>query len=150
MLTTFYTIASNNVLVRDEIMHVLFALVSVFVVWKKTKSYKLALTTFLVAIFIDVDHLVDYFAFYGFKFNLANFFGGKHFEVTQRAYVPFHAWEWVMLLGIVAKNRGWKSYFTAITLGLFAHLVYDSISQSSFLFYSIGYRALKSNFGFLW
>ena len=150
MQEIFHTSISNNTLVRDEIMHVLFALVSVFVVWKKTKSRKLALTTVLVAILVDVDHLVDYFSFYGFKFNLANFLEGKYFKVTQKAYVPFHAWEWVILLGIIAKNRGWKSYFTAIALGLFAHLVYDSISQSSFLFYSIGYRALISGYGFLW
>ncbi|MBU0570210.1 hypothetical protein KKB40_05560 [Patescibacteria group bacterium] len=107
------------------------------------------MVTFLVAILIDVDHLVDYFAFYGFKFNLADFLRGKYFEVTQRAYVPFHAWEWVILLGMIAKNRGWKSYVTAVFFGLIPHLIYDSITQSSVSFYFIIARYLN-NFGFFW
>jgi hypothetical protein len=145
---TIQKIISSGLLF-DEVMHGVFALPFVYLIWRKTKSRKLALVTFLTAYLIDIDHLVDYFAFYGFRFNLLEFLGGVHFKYTRKAFVPFHAWEWVLLLGILAKKRGWKSYVCAVVFGLIPHLIYDSISQSSIFFYSIILRSFN-NFGFFW
>lgn len=149
MLIVLQEVFSSGLLLH-EVLHGLVALPFAYLLWKKTGSKKLVVLLFVVTYLVDLDHLVDYFSFYGFSFNLSDFLASKHFEITQRAYVPFHAWEWIVLLGIMAKSRGWKSYLTALVLGLLAHFIYDAITQRSFLFYSIAYRALVSGFGFLW
>lgn len=136
-----------NRLIVDELIHGLIAVPFAFILWKKTRSYKSLIVLFFATYLIDLDHLVDYFSFYGFKFSLREFLGGDYFGITKRAFVPFHAWEWVILIGVVAKKRGWKSLFTILVLALLPHLIFDSIVQNDFLIYSIIYRSIN-NFSF--
>ena len=124
----------------QEIFHGVIAMPFAYLIYKKTKSLKHFLLVILFAYAIDVDHLIDYFLYFGLRFNLADFLSGVYFEVTNRAVVPFHAWEWLALLGLVAYKRGWKSLFTVLALSLLAHLIFDSITVGSALFYSIMYR----------
>lgn len=129
-------------------MHGVVAFPFAYLLWKKTGSKKLVALLFVATYLVDLDHLVDYFSFYGIKFNLADFFVGDYFDHAHKAYIPFHAWEWIVLLGIIAKIRGWKSYYTAILLGLIPHYVLDFLVMDNFFFYSLTYRAIN-NFTFL-
>ena len=130
-----------------ELMHGIVAIPVAYLMYRKTKSFGLALFTFVASFLIDLDHLVDYFAFYGFRFNLLEFLRGEQFEITQKAYIPLHAWELLVILGIVSKKVGWKSCITALTLGFTIHVIFDAIVWGDFLFYSIIYRTLVSNIG---
>lgn len=148
-LNYFFELAKHN-LFAHELLHGIIAFPFAFLYWKKTKDHKGAFVIMFIAYFIDLDHFIDYFSYYGFNFNLFKFLGGEHFEVTQRAIVPLHAWEWVIVLSLISLKRGWKSLSTILLMGIIPHLILDSINQNHFLFYSIIYRASVSDFGFLW
>lgn len=137
----------KNSLLAHEIIHGIVALPFALLLWKKTKSKKLVAIVFISTYLIDLDHLFDYLAFYGFRFNLFEFLNGKQFELSQKVYLPFHAWEWLVVLGIISKLRGWKSKYAAIILGILPHLLFDAIIWNHFLLYSIIYRAVN-NFTF--
>ncbi len=136
-------------LFTHELLHGVVASPFAYLIWKKTKSKKLVILVFLSAYLIDVDHLVDYFLYYGLVFTPEKFFYGEHFDATQKAYVPFHGWEYLIPLGVMSRLRGWNLVFTAILLGITSHYVLDALTQGSFMFYSIIYRSLY-NFGFFW
>lgn len=127
-------------LILQEVGHGLIALPFALLLWKKTKSLKKVGLLFLITYLVDLDHFVDYFSFYGFELNLENFFGTGYFEKTGRAITPFHAWEWIIGLSIMAKKRGWGSIYTILTFALLPHVIFDAIVVGSFLKYSIIYR----------
>lgn len=127
----------------QEFFHGVFALPFAYLIWKKTKDWRYFFLVIFFAYAIDVDHLFDYFLYYGFHFNLFEFLSAKYFESSGHAFVPLHAWEWVIILGIIAKNKGWKSIYAIVCLGFTAHLIFDAISIESIAFYSIIYRALS-------
>ena len=129
-------------LATHGLIHALGVLPFVLFVWHKTHSFKSIFLLFVVIFLVDLDHLVDYFAYNGFSFSLLDFLFQPYFNLSQRVFVPLHAWEWAFLLGVLAKLRGWKSNYTVFGFGLLAHLIYDSLAVGSFLFYSIIYRAL--------
>ena len=138
----------SNGLIVHELIHGAAGLISAFILWKKTKSVKRALLVVFLTIAFDIDHLVDYFLYYGFQISVPKMLMLDYFQITRRAVVPFHAWEWLMVLGVLSYKRGWKSNFTLLFMAILPHLIVDSINVSSFLFYSIIYR-LARGFAFL-
>lgn len=128
----------------QELIHGVFALPFAYLLWMKTGSLKKALLVEVFTYLIDLDHLWDYFAFYGAKFNLIDFLNAEYFKITHRAFVPLHAWEWGLILTGIALVRGWKSVSTLMLFSLLPHLIYDSITVGSITFYSIIYRISKN------
>jgi len=134
--------ALNSGLTVDEVMHGLVTLPFALFILYKTQSVRLFLVAFLTTYLIDLDHLVDYFAFYGARFSLVEFLELDYFRLSGRAIVPFHAWEWVLLLSIKARQRGVNSVWAALAMGIFSHLIWDSITLGSAAFYFIILRSL--------
>ncbi len=107
--------------------------------------------------FIDLDHLIDYIATYGFHFNLNCFLHGCQYLATKHVYIIFHGWELIVVLAVIAglllkkKPRDSKRTLLVLALvsfttGLLAHLIIDSITNEIALFgYSFFYR-LFNNF----
>ena len=120
--------------------HLLFAIPFAFFLWNKTKSKKQVTILFLATFLIDTDHLVDYFAFSGFNFNIVNFLSGEYFVATQKSFTPFHAWEWILILGIFTRLRGWNTLYAVLLLALIPHIIVDSIATGKPWFYSIIFR----------
>jgi hypothetical protein len=139
----------TNELFFDEVLHGLVALPFAVYLWKKTKSAKLITILFAVTYLIDLDHLVDYFLYYGFEMKLENFFNASYFEATRLAIVPLHAWEYLLPLTYLARKKGIKSYYGPILLGAIPHLIMDTITVKNLAFYSIIYR-LALGFRFPW
>jgi membrane-bound metal-dependent hydrolase YbcI (DUF457 family) len=123
-----------------EIIHFIALIPAALLIWYKTKSVKSLIVLFAAGILIDIDHLIDYFAYYGMQINALDFISADYFKYSGLAIVPFHGWEWVIITLLLAYKRGWKSVFTPIALGLLTHLIVDSINIHSFLFYSFLYR----------
>ncbi|MBI1862795.1 hypothetical protein HYS00_01605 [Candidatus Microgenomates bacterium] len=119
---------------------------------KKQIRRALYLVSFLGALlggfFVDVDHLIDYVFAFGLHFDLGNFLSGVMFDKLQKIYVFFHAWEWVILLGIIAvhvKKPAIRYFLMALMLGLLSHLIYDTIYNHIYFFgYSIIYRIMHN------
>lgn len=127
-------------LARHEFLHILLAVPFALFLWKKTKSRKQIAILFLATIFVDLDHLIDYFAYSGFNLNILSFLSGEYFVVTHRAFTLLHAWEWIVILAVIARIRGWNSVYTAILFGLLSHIILDSIVIGRPWFYSIIFR----------
>lgn len=130
-------------LLIQEFFHGVFALPFAYIIWKKTKSLKRGLVVILLTYAMDLDHFLDYFLFYGARFNLFEFLSAEYFLITKRAIVPLHGWEWLAVLSLLAYKRGWKSVFTILSFAMAPHLIYDSIVVGSFSFYSFFYRSFK-------
>lgn len=140
-----------------ELIHVFFSFVSAYVTYlifqkKERNRKKLIFVTLagglLGALFVDMDHLVDYFLAYGLNFHPFYFLKGYMFNKLQKTFVPFHGWEWVLLLQIAAKfvkNKKIKYFFVSLSVGLFTHLVVDMyLNNITFLGYSFFYRLFHS------
>lgn len=131
-------------LIWHEAEHSLFALPFAILLYYKTKPknkvWKYIGILFFVAYFLDLDHLFDYFVYYGFHFSLLDFFRMKYFTPGAISLVPFHGWEWVLILGYLAQKKKWKTILTPIVFGMLSHVILDAFNVESVLFYSIVFR----------
>ncbi|MCX6797909.1 MAG: hypothetical protein NTX66_01660, partial [Candidatus Falkowbacteria bacterium] len=94
---------------------------------------------------IDFDHVLEYFFVYGLNFNLLNFLAGKQFLRSDKIYIVFHAWEWLVVLSglvyLLRKRRLIKIFLVTLILAMFIHLISDVfINRFPIKFYSISYR----------
>ncbi len=103
----------------------------------------------LTGFFIDIDHLLEYLIYFR-VFNLNSFLASQHLIESGQVFLYFHAWEYVILLLILALifHRRYliKAVLITAALSMFVHLVSDCfINSMPFKYYSIIYRA-KHNF----
>lgn len=127
-------------------IHLFFALLAGFIVWriwrKSTTSF---MGGILGGVLIDLDHLIDYFLAFGFSFKPDYFINGYQFLKSDKIYVLFHGWEYVIIMVVIAvavKNLKLKSLVFALAFGAFFHLSTDVIiNNTSVKFYSIIFRA---------
>lgn len=146
-------------LLIHELSHLIISLSIGYVVWKLYKKPSVSFFAALIGgLFVDLDHLFDYFIAFGAKFSLTYFLKGYQFMKNEKIYIPLHAWEWVVLFLIVAYliNKYTKiktgakkmllSILLSFSLALFSHLMIDVwVNHVTFLGYSIIYR-VKNNF----
>ena len=133
----------NNLLLH-EILHGFVSLPFVYIMYRKTKSYTYSLIPFVTTYLIDLDHWIDDFAYHGLNLNIDLFFKGEYFARTNRAFVLFHVWEWLLMLILLAyQSKKWKSIKVGLILGIAPHLILDSINVGNILFYSIVYRLIN-------
>ena len=93
---------------------------------------------------IDLDHLLEYFLFYGWQFNFWHFIEGREFVLSNQIHLWFHAWEYIPIILIFAcltRRKSLSAFFVALALGGLVHLVSDSfINNYPFRNYSLLYR----------
>lgn len=118
----------------DISFHIIVSLFLGFFVWKifgfkDRKSLIISLFfTFLGGVLIDIDHFLDNFLSFGFDFNYDFFIKGEYFIISNKAYIIFHAIEYVIisgLLSILSKNRKKKMIFASVALGMLSHILID-------------------------
>lgn len=146
-----YTISMADV-VTDLLLHLICSLFAGYIAWKKFKGKQRTLllciaVALLSGLFIDLDHLFDYFMAFGLNFSLFKFFNGDMFVESGKAYVVFHAWEFLLVACVFffrAKKKQTKMFLLAFILSMFLHLAVDiTLFQVPFQEYSIIYRASK-------
>lgn len=118
----------------DISFHVIVSLLLGYVVWRlfgtnDRKSLLISLFfTFLGGVLIDVDHFLDHFLSFGFNFNYDYFIKGEYFLRSNKAYIIFHAIEYIIISGLFAiflKDKKKKMIFCGLALGIFSHLLID-------------------------
>lgn len=80
--------------------------------------------SFLVIIggvFIDIDHFIDYFLYYGLRFDLKSFFAHGYLA-SGKCYMVFHSLEIVVLMWAFSGRFLW---ITPVTAGMTVHLLTD-------------------------
>lgn len=146
---TIYIDAVTNFWSHEMVHFALVAVISGFFYWRY-RDWRLILATVLFGIFIDLDHLFDYFAHFGPTFNLANFFNvSSYMGPAGKIYVPLHGWEFIFLLAILGKilERRFeiKGLMWAIVLVYGTHLLWDHFSINHHpLAYFFTYRFLNN------
>jgi hypothetical protein len=136
-------------LVIHEIGHILVYFAVVGVVFLKTKKLRISHVAFgfLVTLFMDVDHLFDYFMYKGLTVNFTDFFQADYFSLSGKVFVLLHAWEYVLALSIMylfLKGKRFAPFLIFAALGIGVHLTYDTLFYGfNPLGYSIIYRILS-------
>jgi hypothetical protein len=132
----------------DESIHLGFSLLAGTVCFLIFDNFWLIPIALIVGFFIDIDHLFDYFNYFGrsgFK-NLKNFFRVKtYFDSKGKAYMPLHAFEYLPLFWILGHLIGFEGLSWTLFLSYLFHLLWDNFSLRNHhpLAYFIIYRAVK-------
>ncbi len=136
-------------LLIHEIIHIAAYLIPVCaLIWlfkPKDIPYKNILLGLAVTIGMDVDHFFDFFLYKGkVSLNIREFIDLNYFELLGKTYLPFHAWEWVVILLLIYFALKKKHKFILfIAFGMIAQLFIDSIS------YGFDWRVYFITFRFL-
>ena len=131
-------------------IHFLVALLVGYLAGRYFKKMSIALIAgILGGFFIDLDHLLEYFFYYGYHFNLSYFLEGREFLLSDKIHLIFHAWEYVPILFLIAyllrKKRTLAIFIFTLSLAGFFHIFSDVyINKYPFKFYSISYRASQN------
>jgi len=97
--------------------------------------------------FIDLDHILEYFLVFGLHFNFIYFLKGHQFLISNKMYLWFHAWEYVLVISIIIwvcwhqHITSMVIFLTALNLCIALHLITDCIiNQFPPKNYSLIYR----------
>jgi len=129
------------------LIHFALAVLSGFLVGRYYKNIKLGIIFGIIGGFlIDLDHVLEYFLFYGLHFNLTYFLEGREFLLSDKIRLFFHAWEYIfiflVLIIIFRKRILIKFVFITIMLAGTVHLISDClINNYPPQNYSLIYRA---------
>lgn len=112
---------------RNEALHLLASIVVCAGFYWHSGDVFATLALFLVAMLLDVDHLVDY-GLYLLQSRetprIGEFISGVYFKKWQRFVCPLHAWELVVILLILWTTQS-HIIFLGLAIGLVVHLVLD-------------------------
>ena len=125
-----------------EIYHFIAAILAGVLIYLLFGQLILSFLTFMISFFVDIDHLFDYLFAEGFRVDIPSFFSGAFFRKWNRIVLPFHAWEYVLILLILFWVWG-NPLFAAVAVALFSHYSVDFITNevtkpAYFLLYRIG------------
>jgi hypothetical protein len=113
-------------------------------VYTLSRSAAMAAASFVIGVFIDVDHVFDYLREYGFHPDIKFFFRSFHETLYRRIVLFLHAWEWLPLLAVAAVWSGGNSVLVGVVIGLGQHLIADQLTNKIYKGgYFISYRAWK-------
>ena len=124
--------------------HVGSSLVAAGVVYSITRSMAAAVACLGVGVFIDLDHVPDYFAAHGIKLNARAFLRACYEGRFARLLLLAHSWELVIVIAIVS----WWSRFNPIVFGVFVgfavHMLFDQFADEYHPFrYFLVFRIYK-------
>ncbi|MBI4039335.1 hypothetical protein HY388_00725 [Candidatus Daviesbacteria bacterium] len=124
--------------------HYLLAVSIAIFFWIATRRFWASVLVVLVGVFIDLDHLFDYFYAYGWSWSPGLFFKHAFTAVSGKAFLPLHGWDLVAILLVI----GWKSkniIVSAVAVGMFAHLMMDQYLVANHPFaYFLFYRLINN------
>ena len=105
------------------------------------KSWGLSIASLITGIFIDVDHIIDYFFENGFRIQWRESLNYFYKEEHQRITLLFHGWEWLCCLGIAAVLTEYNLWVTGALIGYGHHIISDYFySKTGILTYSLIWR----------
>lgn len=106
-------------------MRPIWHLISSFLLAIFTNSIGAGLIVFLTGVFVDLDHVFDFWVS-----RPKNFFGIRKFldskrYIKKRIFVLFHSWEYLIILVIFAYYLNWPILLSAFIAGLALHYLLD-------------------------
>ncbi|MCX6991892.1 MAG: hypothetical protein NT011_01990 [Kiritimatiellaeota bacterium] len=124
--------------------HVIVSVLVSALVWWWLRSSAAALACFLMGVFIDLDHVIDFFYNHRRHLKFQRFFTAFEFEVLENVFVFLHSWEfalvWLALLLSLPDAR--QPVALGLFVGFVTHLALDNLFNrharwAYFLFYRL-------------
>jgi len=129
--------------VQHELIHLIIAFFLTYLTFKWFHSKKAAGVCLTYSIFIDLDHLFDFFVCNkGISFNAFSFFSTDYFHINGKVFVLLHGWEYAVILLILSMflNK-YRDISIALSLAIIGHLLFDQFCYSMTPFkYFLVYR----------
>jgi len=124
--------------IADLTAHLVLAFVLAWLFRRLTGGWLWSVLAVIGGILIDSDHFLDYFLFYGPKFNLKIFLGDRY-RTSGKCYSIFHSWEIVALMWMLSGRVYW---FVPLATGMTVHLLTDCLFSrgTNILYLSILFR----------
>lgn len=128
----------------DECIHFSSALAVGLICYFRFGNWQAIPASLAFGFFIDVDHLIDYFIFFGPRFNLRRFINvNSYMKASGKIYIPLHGWEYILIFWLVTRTVGIPGLEWAASLGYLAHLSWDNFTFTHHpLAYLFTYRLL--------
>jgi len=123
--------------------HVIASALVSALVWWWLRSSAAALACFLMGVFIDLDHVIDFLYNSRRHLRIRRFFAAFEFEVLENIFVFLHSWEfaliWLALLLCVPDTR--QPVALGLFVGFVTHLGLDNLfNRHSRWAYFLSYR----------
>ena len=125
----------------DISIHCFIAAVLCSVIYFKTGSARYAFVFLLGSVFIDLDHLIDHFAYSNNKFSLVDFISSNHCK-SGKIFIFFHSWELNIVLFVLAAVFR-SEWLFVLAAGMVVHLATDVIVHKKLVPYFLIYRMAK-------
>jgi len=133
-----------------EFIHILISSLVAVLIFLKFKDIRLVVAVFVVGLFIDVDHLFDYFYWARWHFSPSEFFNPSlYVNASGKVFVPLHGWEFLLPLWLggklIERRLNIKGLSWALSFSYFGHLLWDNLSVAPMSFgYFFIYRWLNN------
>lgn len=128
------------------VSHVVISISVFTVLYLVFRSHLLAFAAFLFGIFIDLDHLPDYFREHGFNLDVKRFvYFGTDYRY-EKATIFLHSWELFLIYSVIVFISPVNEILFGVFIGYSIHLIFDQFGNLSRpLSYFFIYR-WKNNF----
>lgn len=124
--------------------HIAISVLVSICVWMWFRSLGCAVISFAAGVFIDLDHVLDYYMNLGFTLNLKKMYDACHQMRLLRLYLVLHSYELLMLLWGSIFIFSLSHYWIALAIGLTQHMIVDQITNPIKRFgYFLSYRILR-------
>ena len=107
----------------DLSVHVVITIALSLYFYVLTGGWVWPMLSVIGGILIDIDHFIDHFLYFGFRFNLMSFLRHEY-QASGKCYVFFHSWE---LLGILWFISVFVQWVFPIATGMTGHMIVDSL-----------------------
>jgi len=127
--------------VGDLTLHFFVTIIVALVVYVDSPNLRNIFFLALGGIFVDLDHLIDYFLFYKHRFELKKFLNCSYLD-SGKVYVFLHSWEIILFIGILGFLLR-SIELTMLSLGFALHLSIDNLQRKNRFCYILSYRMIK-------
>lgn len=106
--------------------HVYSASIQGGMVYLLSQSMEVAIITFLSGVFVDLDHVLDYFIFSRDKFTIKKLFSRYDDTEWEKVSLIFHSFELYLILAIITYYFS-NNILLGLTYGIGLHLLLDQL-----------------------
>ena len=108
------------------------------------KSMSCGVCSFITGVFIDLDHLYDYYREHGFTLNMMDVYRGCSEMNLSKAFLFLHSYELIAFFWVLVLIFSLPNIWIAAAIGLTQHIIFDQIFNPMYKYgYFLSYRIAK-------
>lgn len=108
--------------------HTIASVVLAAGIYKATSSVEMASAALFVGIFLDIDHIIDFFIFSGERFSISGFTSWCYEGRWNKLILMFHSYELFALYSLLVYNFP-NPILLGILCGMGLHLILDQVGN---------------------